>query len=185
MTTHRLKTWPEYYDAAAAGIKTFDVRADDRGFAPGDRVILACYDPDSGTFDGREMAFGVPYVLRGGNFGIKPGYAVLSLAPVPAGDAVSTPRPPGRRPFGKLLTMTRKIVSGAYRVLIGLKVSEDMAARIDSVRGQLTRADWLRAAADTVLRSQQAGTDWERRARDAEERLARMAEILARPELPS
>lgn len=85
MTTHRLKTWPGYYDAIAAGIKTFEVRVNDRGFAPGDPVILARYDPDSGTFDGREMTFVVPYVLHGGGFGIKPGYAVLSLVPVPAG----------------------------------------------------------------------------------------------------
>lgn len=85
MTTHRLKTWPRYYDAIAAGIKTFEVRVNDRDFQPGDRVTLARYDPDSCTFDGSEMTFDVPYVMHGGGLGVKPGYAVLSLVPVPAG----------------------------------------------------------------------------------------------------
>jgi uncharacterized protein DUF3850 len=84
MTEHRLKTWPPYYDAAEAGIKTFEARVNDRDFRPGDRVTLARYDPDSGEFDGRELTFDVPYVLRGGGFGVRPGYAVLSLVPVPA-----------------------------------------------------------------------------------------------------
>jgi len=75
--------------------------------------------------------------------------------------------------------VTRVQVPGAYRILIGLKVSQDMAARIDTVRGDVTRADWLRAAADTALAAQRAGEDWERRARDAEDRLALVAKALA------
>jgi hypothetical protein len=74
--------------------------------------------------------------------------------------------------------MTREQVPGAYRVLIGLKVSRDMAERIDTMRGDLSRADWLRAAADTVLSSQRAGQDWERRARVAEGKLAGIAGVL-------
>jgi hypothetical protein len=85
VTEHHLKTWPEYYDAVAAGTKTFEIRVADRDFQPGDRVVLARYDPDSGTFDGRELAFGVPYVLRGGGgSGVREGYAALSLVPAPA-----------------------------------------------------------------------------------------------------
>lgn len=53
-----------------------------------------------------------------------------------------------------------------------------MAERIDAVRGDVTRADWLRAAADHALAVQHVGEDWERRARDAENRLARIAGVL-------
>jgi len=74
--------------------------------------------------------------------------------------------------------MTRNQVPGSYRVLIGVKVSEDMAARIDAARGELSRADWLRAAAEDALAAAHVGEDWERRARDAEETLARIAELL-------
>src|SRR5690242_9595635 len=83
MARHRLKTWPAYYDAVASGSKKFEVRVNDRDFQPGDRLILACYDPGTGTFDGRELEFTAGYVLHGGVSGIKPGYVVMSLTPVP------------------------------------------------------------------------------------------------------
>ena len=40
MTIHELKIWPQYFDAIASGIKTFEVRKDDRGFAVGDTLVL-------------------------------------------------------------------------------------------------------------------------------------------------
>jgi hypothetical protein len=81
--------------------------------------------------------------------------------------------------------MTRVTEPGSRRVLIGLKVTEDMAARIDIARGPLTRADWLRGAADTALCAARAGEDWERRARDAERRLGLAAEAIGTPVQPS
>ncbi len=38
--THHLKTLPEYFQAVIAGTKPFEIRNNDRGFKPGDRVIL-------------------------------------------------------------------------------------------------------------------------------------------------
>lgn len=43
--THELKIWPQYYCRVADGSKTFEVRKNDRGFQPGDTVILKEYDP--------------------------------------------------------------------------------------------------------------------------------------------
>lgn len=40
---HHLKTLPEYFQAVIDGRKPFEVRKDDRGFKPGDKVILEEY----------------------------------------------------------------------------------------------------------------------------------------------
>ena len=38
MKTHDLKILPEYFEAVTSGMKTFELRKDDRGFATGDHV---------------------------------------------------------------------------------------------------------------------------------------------------
>jgi hypothetical protein len=43
---HYLKIWPQYYCRVADGSKTFEVRKNDRGFQPGDEVVLKEFDPD-------------------------------------------------------------------------------------------------------------------------------------------
>lgn len=42
---HELKIWPQYYCRVADGSKTFEVRKNDRGYQPGDTVVLHEYDP--------------------------------------------------------------------------------------------------------------------------------------------
>lgn len=79
--THDLKTWPAYFDAVAAGVKTFEVRRDDRGFQSGDVLVLRRFDPDRGCFTHTypPIRKRVSYVLRGGEFGIEVGYVVMGL----------------------------------------------------------------------------------------------------------
>lgn len=90
MRHHKLKTWPIYFDAIAAGEKTFEVRRNDRFYQSGDVVTLCKYDPerrvyvtDSGysshEVNAIRMTFRVGPVLQGGQFGIEPGYCVFSL----------------------------------------------------------------------------------------------------------
>jgi Domain of unknown function (DUF3850) len=43
---HELKVWPPYFDQIAAGVKTFDVRRNDRGFQVGDVLILHEWNPE-------------------------------------------------------------------------------------------------------------------------------------------
>ena len=43
---HELKIWPQYYCRVADGSKTFEVRENDRGFQPGDLVVLKEWDPE-------------------------------------------------------------------------------------------------------------------------------------------
>lgn len=92
MTTHILKIWPCYFNAAKAGTKTFEVRDNsDRGFQCGDNVILREYDmtmvdvppipPEISRqqqrgFTGQELAFKIGYVLP-----IEDDKVVFSLLP--------------------------------------------------------------------------------------------------------
>lgn len=43
---HTLKIWPQYYSRVADGSKTFEVRNNDRGFQPGDEVVLREWNPE-------------------------------------------------------------------------------------------------------------------------------------------
>lgn len=62
--THDLKIWPQFYARVANGSKTFEVRENDRGFQPGDTVILKEWDPEYRDYTGSErLEFKVGYVL--------------------------------------------------------------------------------------------------------------------------
>lgn len=93
--THKLKTHPPMFRAARDGRKTFEVRKDDRAYQAGDFVTLEYYDPavPSAPFappplpttagdDLSPITFQIGFVLRGGQYGIEPGYVVFSLVPV-------------------------------------------------------------------------------------------------------
>jgi len=77
---HELKIWPQYFCRVADGSKTFEVRKNDRGFQPGDEVILNEWDPTEITksdshgseawewkepkgYTGKALEFKVGYVL--------------------------------------------------------------------------------------------------------------------------
>lgn len=89
---HHLKTWPGWFDDVASRSKEFEVRRDDRGFEPGDWLLLREWDPsDSGVprvyeprgYTGRQLIRRIRYVLRGQaavGVGVQPGFCVLGLA---------------------------------------------------------------------------------------------------------
>ena len=79
--THHLKTWPIPYGAVQDGVKTFEVRKDDRFFQSGDVVHLHYYNPTSGIEADEALTFTVGWVLRGGQFGLEPGHVAFSLLP--------------------------------------------------------------------------------------------------------
>ena len=81
MIAHTLKTDSPVFDAMLRGDKDFDVRPDDRGFKIGDMVVLLDHYPDANVFSGRAMTRLIKYILKGGQYGIEPGYVVLGLAP--------------------------------------------------------------------------------------------------------
>lgn len=83
---HRLKTWPQFFDAVACGVKGFEIRKDDRGFEVGDVLLLQEFDPyqGEGSYSGREVSRLVLYKLDATSFsGIEKGYCILGLGVLP------------------------------------------------------------------------------------------------------
>jgi len=98
---HYLKTLAPYFDAVARKHKTFEIReTGDRGFQPGDIVVLERWektnlglraDPSS-----KPIAFGIGWMLPGGQFGLEPGYVAFTLEPLDAGVLVQVSATLGR-----------------------------------------------------------------------------------------
>lgn len=76
---HDMKTWPEYFEAIRLEQKTFEVRKDDRTFKVGDILRLQEFDPVHSRYSGRYIPVEVTYILKGGQFGIEPGYCVMGF----------------------------------------------------------------------------------------------------------
>lgn len=83
MSEHTLKTWPTHFHEVLAGRKTFELRKDDRGYQPGDTLVLAEWDPDTERYTGRRCTAAVSHLLRGGQFGLEDGYVCMSLRRTP------------------------------------------------------------------------------------------------------
>jgi hypothetical protein len=81
--THLLKTVDRYWDALAEGVKTFEVRKNDRAFQTGDKLMLERWEETAvglqKDFKQEPLFFKITYLLQGGQFGIEPGYCVLGL----------------------------------------------------------------------------------------------------------
>jgi hypothetical protein len=77
MKLHYLKTIPPFFEEVERGVKTFEVRRDDRDFSVGDVLVLQEYDGDKYT--GKTISRLVIYKLEGGQFGLEAGYCVLGL----------------------------------------------------------------------------------------------------------
>ncbi|MCF3107296.1 DUF3850 domain-containing protein [Niabella sp. CC-SYL272] len=84
---HELKTHPKYFSALLAGSKTFEVRKNDRDYKIGDELLLKEYDPDDDEivpepYTGRILHRRIDYILHGGQYGIEPGYCVMSISKI-------------------------------------------------------------------------------------------------------
>jgi hypothetical protein len=73
-----LKCETEYFQAIEKGLKTFEVRKNDRLYEIGDLLYLQEIVGD--VFTGREIrGCEIIYILPGGKFGIDPDYFVMQL----------------------------------------------------------------------------------------------------------
>lgn len=79
MKTHTLKTHSPYFGLVWDGIKTFEVRKNDRDYQVGDRLKLVEVDPITLKPTGNFATVAVTYILQGGSFGIEPGYVVMGI----------------------------------------------------------------------------------------------------------
>lgn len=78
MTVHKLKLFPEYFDAVANGIKTFEIRKNDRDYKVGDTLRLYEFDPEE---EARTCDVAVTYILTHEDFpdGIPEDYCVMGI----------------------------------------------------------------------------------------------------------
>lgn len=89
MKTHALKTDPLVFDDVAKGLKTFEIRKDDRGYQVGDRLFL-----ERTRYTGAEMQAGFPleytgekltaivtHILKGPMYGLAESWVILSIKP--------------------------------------------------------------------------------------------------------
>jgi len=74
MAVHELKTLPQYFGPVVEGIKTFEIRKDDRGYAVGDLLFLKEYE--NGSYTGNAVVKEVIYTTA---FNQEPGYLVLAI----------------------------------------------------------------------------------------------------------
>lgn len=86
---HELRTWPAPFGAVWSGAKRAEMRRDDRGFEAGDLLVLREWDPqacDDGPsgYTGRKIEAIITHVLRDSQFGLVPGFVMLSILPFPA-----------------------------------------------------------------------------------------------------
>ncbi|WP_374029795.1 DUF3850 domain-containing protein [Bdellovibrio bacteriovorus] len=49
-TVHKLKVWPEFYEPISLGLKTFEIRVNDRNFQMGDILVLRWFNPKTNSF---------------------------------------------------------------------------------------------------------------------------------------
>jgi len=84
---HRLKTDPKVFDEVAAGLKTFEIRYDDRGYQVGDILELAktrytSEEMRNGKpleYTGQIVTVGVSHIMRGPIYGFKERWVIMSI----------------------------------------------------------------------------------------------------------
>lgn len=91
---HELKTDPQVFDDVASGLKSFEIRKDDRGYEVGDMLSLR-----KTRHSGQEMANGCPleyvgaplyavvtYIMRGPIYGLAEGWVIMGIETLVAAD---------------------------------------------------------------------------------------------------
>ena len=73
---HYLKILPQYYADVISGVKTFEIRFNDRGYKVGDMLVLREFD--GVNYTGREALREVCYLIDSPDY-CKDGYVVLGL----------------------------------------------------------------------------------------------------------
>lgn len=83
---HRVKSWPNFFEATLAGTKTHDVRRiNDRDYEVGDTLRLMEFDPEKQQYTGRELRVRITYVTSAkspcalSEACLHPDYCILSI----------------------------------------------------------------------------------------------------------
>ena len=74
--THNLKIDPDYFEAVSAGVKTFEIRKNDRNYKVGDYVDLREFDRQQQCYTGASVLKQIGYIT---DYKQREGYVVFSL----------------------------------------------------------------------------------------------------------
>jgi len=75
---HELKTHQQFYEAAWSGLKTFEVRKNDRNYQVGDTLILKEWDHTKEVYTGQKLRVEVTYILSDPQYVAK-GFVILAI----------------------------------------------------------------------------------------------------------
>lgn len=76
-TAHIVRSWTHLYEPMAAGLKTHDLRLNDRDYQVGDHMLMQEYDPAKGELTGRETLVEITYIT-----GRDPGHSPCAVSSV-------------------------------------------------------------------------------------------------------
>jgi len=76
---HKLKALNPYFSDILDGMKTFEIRKNDRNFQIGDQLLLQEYDLYTNKYLERNCLCNVIYIVFGGQFGIEKGFVVMGI----------------------------------------------------------------------------------------------------------
>ncbi|PAD85461.1 RNA-binding protein [Niallia circulans] len=76
MVIHHLKIQPEYFDSVSKGIKSFEIRKNDRNYKVGDVLLLQVYIPSEMKFTGRVLDRKITYIT---DYAQHEGYVVMGI----------------------------------------------------------------------------------------------------------
>lgn len=79
MAVHHLKCHPEPFDAIRAGLKTYELRRDDRGYAVGDTLHLRRWCPVDLDYTGESIRVRVTHLTRGPEWGLSDGWVCMAV----------------------------------------------------------------------------------------------------------
>jgi len=88
LTTHIVKSWAHFFDAIVEGMKTHELRDNDRNYQVGDEMLLQRYDNINGRYTGEECRVVITYITNrqkpcafSGSV-VHPDYCILSIRKV-------------------------------------------------------------------------------------------------------
>ncbi len=83
---HKVKSWPDLFQATLSGAKTHDMRKSvDRDYRVGDILRMQEFDPKSNRYTGRELLVKITYITSArfpcalSGDGLDPDYCILSI----------------------------------------------------------------------------------------------------------
>lgn len=66
MAKHECRSWRHLFQPIKAGVKTHDLRIDDRNYQVGDTIWLREYDIEKGAYTGDEVTVEITYITGRG-----------------------------------------------------------------------------------------------------------------------